>query len=134
MALLRASSEAIGIEAGVDATIGGEDFGGVPAAAELVAFTEAVMSGVDLVEARARLKEATSDEAVVLAAMTVGAFNGLVRVADSTGIPADNGMLAFSADDRAALGLNSLPGKANSNLAAVPDVRPETVTGMFTAD
>ena len=122
----------MGIEAGVDAAVGGDDVGEVPAGAELVAFTEAAMSGVGLDEARQRLADVTTDAAVVLAAMTVGAFNGLVRVADSTGIPADEGMLAFSAEDRAALGLNAFPGNANSDLtkgSAGP--RPANVTEMF---
>ncbi len=135
MALLRASSEEIGIEAGLAGAVGGTDFGEIPAAAELVAFAEAAMSvsesGAELIAARQRLLAVTSEAAVDLAAMTVGAFNGLVRVADATGIPADAGMLSYTADDRATLGLDAFPGHANSDFTTLPKAaRPTSVAEM----
>ncbi len=72
---------------------------------------------------------------MITAAMTVGAFNGLVRVADATGIPADEGMLAYSAADRAALGIDAFPGGANSDLDLIrPEPASSSVTDMFVTD
>ena len=68
------------------------------------------------------------------ACLTVGAFNGLTRVADATGIPLDGGTLAATTDVRAELGLNDMAG-ARSSGAAVdtsgPAVLPATVRDLF---
>jgi len=44
----------------------------------------------------------------------VAAFSGLVRVADATGIPLDDGLAAASGDIRSSLGLGTYTGAANS--------------------
>ena len=47
----------------------------------------------------------------------MGAFNGLTRVADATGIVLDGGTLAATTDLRAELGLNDMAGARNSGAA-----------------
>jgi hypothetical protein len=51
---------------------------------------------------------------VLEAAATVAAFNGLVRVADGTGIQLDAGVLADSADFRSDLGIDRFAGAAST--------------------
>jgi hypothetical protein len=67
----------------------------------------------------------------------VGAFNGLTRVADATGIPLDGGTLAATADVRATLGLGDMAG-ARSSAAGVRTSRPAplpvTVRDLFADD
>ena len=117
MALLRASSIALGTQADLAGSIGRGD-GELPNGAELVRFAEAATrDSDDLPAAREALQEAVGLEAFVLAAATVGIFNGLVRTADSTGIPLDNGMVDGSADFRQDLGLNAFGGSRNTDLS-----------------
>ena len=47
------------------------------------------------------------------AAATIAIFNGLVRVADGTGIQLDEGVVSASADYREDLGINAFGGAAN---------------------
>lgn len=81
--------------------------GGVEHAADLVLFTEAVMTGDDssLPDARRALREVLSPEAFVDTCAVIGAFNVVDRIADSTGIPLDSQMESITADLRAELGL-----------------------------
>ena len=60
-------------------------------------------------------------EAFVEAAATVGIFNGLVRTADSIGIPIDGGMVHSTADFRGELGLNDFSGSQNTDLSRRSD-------------
>jgi hypothetical protein len=123
--LLRASSEAIGAEAKLGATVGRGD-SGVPAGDLLVAFAEAATRGSDSLPAvRAEQREVIGPEAFVLAAATVAIFNGLVRVADSTGIPLDDGTRNASVDFRDELGLNGYAGAGNTHFDDALKVRPE---------
>jgi len=115
--LLRASSEMAG--AGVDmAAVNGEVHGdgGVPHAAELVAFTEAVMAGDDAALARARtaLRAVLTPEAFVDACAVIGAFNVVDRIADATGIPLDEPMVAMTAEIRRDLDLARFRSSANT--------------------
>ena len=87
---------------------------GVPASAELLAFTNAVELGGDIGAVRAALAEAIGDEATLEAAATIAIFNGLVRVADGTGIRLDDGVFAASVDERELLGFNRFAGAASS--------------------
>ena len=89
--LLRASSAAIGGDAAIEGAIGQADGdGGVASGAALIRFAEAVTLGTDDVEASRRdLLAEIGPAGLVEVAATVGIFNGLVRVADSTGIPLD---------------------------------------------
>ncbi len=114
--LLRASSEAIGEKAELDAAVGRGD-GAVPHGELLVAFAEAATRGIEeLAQARERLLAAAGGEAFVQAAATVGSFNGLVRVADSIGIPLDEGTRIGSREFRESLGLNDFWGSRNTVL------------------
>ncbi|MDH4364988.1 MAG: hypothetical protein OEY41_18190 [Acidimicrobiia bacterium] len=68
--------------------------------------------------ARERLLAVVGGSGLAEAAATVAAFNGLVRVADGTGIQLDAGVLHDSADFRAELGVDRYGGAANT--ATVP--------------
>ena len=94
---------------------------GVPAGAELLAFTNAVELGGDIDAARAALAHEIGVEATLQAAATIAIFNGLVRVADGTGIRLDDGVFSASVDDSELLGINRFAGAANS-----ADVRVRT--------
>ena len=122
--LLRASSEAIGEQADLNGTIGEGD-GGVPHGTVLREFAEAATRGSDdLPVARQALVDAVGPEAFVEAAATVGIFNGLVRIADSTGIPLDDRIRAATGEFRAELGLNEFGGAANTDHSA-REVEPD---------
>ena len=70
--------------------------------------------------------------AFVLAACTVGIFNGLVRTADSIGIPVDRGMVGRTADFRQDLGLNHFSGSRNTELSnEVTDTGPTAIPDLF---
>jgi hypothetical protein len=71
----------------------------------------------DLDAARTALREAVGDDAFIEAAGIVGIFNGLVRNADFSGIPLDDGTLHGSMDFREVLGLDDFGGAANTDLA-----------------
>ena len=132
--LLRESSRVLDQDIDVDAVVdaarrpagGGYGF---PAAAELLAFTSAanrvanpVGSGDDdeaaaravLNGARAALVAAVGPDGLVEASATVAAFNGLVRVADGTGIELDDAMIGASSEVRSHLGLDAMAGAANT--------------------
>ena len=119
--LLRASSEAVGEEAELDAAVGKGD-GGLPHGDLLAAYAEAATRGTEeLAEARAAVADALGSEAFVRAAATVGIFNGLVRVADSIGIPLDEGTRRGSGGFRESLGLNEFWGSRNTKLDQAED-------------
>lgn len=144
MVLLRESSRALGQEIDVDAVVDGRrraaggDYG-FPAAAELLAFASAAnrvanpaMSAGDdgaaeveaatiLAEVREELVAAVGPDGLLEAAATVAAFNGLVRVADGTGIELDDAMIVASSDVRSHLGLDAMAGAANTRrLGSIP--------------
>jgi hypothetical protein len=101
----------------------------------LLRFTAAAQrDGADLPEARAEVLAAVGPAGLVEAGLTVGAFNGLTRVADATGIALDGGTLAATRDLRVELGLNEMAGAWNTG----PGVRtggaarlPVTVDELF---
>lgn len=70
-------------------------------------------------------------EAAGHAAATVSAFSGLVRVADATGIPIDDGLAAVSISARAELGIDGYSGAANSQLDAVSANEFSTIDDLF---
>ena len=133
---LRASGEAIGEAAGLEGTIGRGD-GGVPHGAALIRFAEAATrAGSDLEAARRELIKAAGGASFVEAAGTVGIFNGLVRVADATGIPLDGGIRNASVRFRAELGLNEFGSARNTDLgveqsASHGDAGPPSVARLF---
>jgi hypothetical protein len=88
---------------------------GVPAGAELMAYADAVHRGTsDLADVRDAVESALGTDALHEAAAIVAIFNGLVRVADGTGIQLDEGVVAESADYRDELGVNAFAGVANT--------------------
>jgi hypothetical protein len=133
VALLRASSSALGATVDVaDALAAGA---GVPAGDVLLRFATAVhLDGPDLPAARRDVRAAVGLAGLAEASLTVGAFNGLTRVADATGIALDGGTLAATSDLRADLGLNEMAGAANTvevtRHAGAPRL-PETVGELF---
>lgn len=70
--------------------------------------------GGDIDTARAALAGVIGADATLEAAATIAIFNGLVRVADGTGIRLDDGVFTVSVDDREQLGINRFAGAANS--------------------
>ena len=116
--LLRASSEAIGENADLGGAVG-RSAGQLPHGDLLAAFAEAATRGSEeLASVRKELLEAVGPDGFVEAAATVGVFNGLVRVADATGIPLDQGTLNASADFRSDLGLNDFASAQSTDLEA----------------
>ena len=89
---------------------------GVPNSRELLQFSNACMGvdGADLETARQALVDAMGSAAMIGAAGVVSNFQRMVRVADSTGIPADGAMQAMSEDLREQLGINEYVSAANS--------------------
>lgn len=70
-------------------------------------------------------------EATGHAAATITAFSGLVRVADGTGIPIDDGLASVSADVRRSLSLDKLGGASNSSVDHLEDSKFTTVGALF---
>ncbi len=108
---------------------------GVPAGDVLVRFAAAAhLDRPDLPAARRDVLAAVGSAGLVEAGLTVGAFNGLTRVADATGIVLDGGTLAATRDVRAELGLNGMAGARSTGpavLAGGAPVLPATVTELF---
>lgn len=112
----------------------------MPGGAELLAFCgtahTATEPGADpaaaeaLELARTTVVDALGAEALHEAAATFAIFNGLVRVADGTGIQVDAGVLADSADFRPSLGVDRFAGAANTHTVAVA-VDRSSVTDLF---
>lgn len=73
-------------------------------------------------ERRDTLRKAVGDEVFVEAAAVAAVFHGYVRVADGTGIPVDELVVATSADLRQELGINAYEGRVNTTLDV--DLRP----------
>lgn len=97
------------------AAVKGGDDGGLDHGRLLIDYTEAaVRADEDLPRLQAELVARLGADAAAHAAATVSAFSGLVRVADGTGIPIDDGLAAVSVDLRGDLGLGAYHGAANS--------------------
>lgn len=115
--LLSVSGEKYGYDIDLDVAMDSslEGDAGVPNGVELLAFaTAANQRSADLAATRDALHAVAGEEGVLEAAATVAAFNGLVRVADGTGIQLDPSMLTSTADTREALGIEEFGGAANS--------------------
>lgn len=132
------SGEANGLTVDLEAAVDRDHVGdaGVPAGAALLAFANAVELGGDIDGARAVLEDAIGAEATMQAAATIAVFNGLVRVADGTGIQLDDGVFTVSADARERLGINRYAGASNSaDVRALPDEsaphNPIAVSDLF---
>ena len=95
-----------------------EHGGGVPAGDVLLRFAAAAhLDRPDLASARRDVVAAVGPAGLAEASLTVGAFNGLTRVADATGIALDGGTLAATRDVRAELGLNDMAGAMSTGAA-----------------
>ncbi len=88
---------------------------GIPDAALLVAFAEAVIGGDDarLNTARRQLAATLGGDALVDSAAVISAFNGLDRVADATGIQIEQAKATETAEIRAALGIDEFSSMRN---------------------
>jgi hypothetical protein len=133
--LLRVSSEDAGIQFD-DAAVVDRDFVGdvgIEASAELLALANAVEVGVpDLATARADVSGSVGDDGLLEAAATIAIFNGLIRVADGTGIQLDAGAFEYSSDDRARLGIDKFAGAANTDPGAIGGARLDgTIASLF---
>lgn len=116
------SGQRQGIEVDVSGVNGAfrEGDGGIAHGARLVAFADAAMADDDAALAREReaLRKCLSDAAFVDTCATIGAFNVVDRIADATGIPLDDMMLALSGEIREELGLARFGSAANTPGAA----------------
>lgn len=131
------SSDALGLDVDYELVLDRQHLGdvGVPHSPELLSFTNAVQIGTpDLEDARSALHRAVGADGVLEAAATIAVFNGLVRVADGTGIQLDGGVFAVSADDRARLGIDNFAGVANSDAARPVDPSATLTIGELFGD
>lgn len=128
------SGEANGLHIDLEGALDADHIGdvGVPASAELLAFTNAVELGrSDIDQTRAALAAAIGAEATTEAAAIIAIFNGLVRVADGTGIQLDDGVFTASITERESLDINRFAGAANSaDLQPAPSM-PTAVHQLF---
>jgi hypothetical protein len=106
--MLRASGKHSGDDYDLTATIGDSEDGGVDDGAVLIEFGEAVLDTDEarLAAARAAVIAAVGEAGFVDAAAIISTFDGIDRVADSTGMPLSDEILERSADFREQLGLN----------------------------
>ena len=89
----------------------------MPHEAELNAFATALATGDAALPARRfELQTAIGDLAFFDAAAVAAAFHGYVRVAEGTGIPVEELVIATSNELRDELGVNAFAGSANSTL------------------
>jgi hypothetical protein len=129
VALLRASSSALGDELDVAGALARGE--GVPGGRLLLDFAAAAhLDTPDLATRRADVEAAFGEAGLVEACLTIGAFNGLTRVADATGIVLDGGSLAATVDLRTELGLNEMPGALNTGPVVHDTGVPMTPTAV----
>lgn len=130
--LLRASSTALDAEVDATAVVGADTDSGVECGRELEAYAVAAHDApspsgeteTDLDAATTAVRRAVGDAGWVEAAMTVAVFNGLVRTADASGIPLDDGVVSATAADREELGLDEFGGAENSDLTIAAGASP----------
>ena len=72
---------------------------------ELLAFADAAVA-FDAVPARAALRDAVGEAALIDAAAVIAGFNGIVRIADAMGIPLEPAKAEQSAEWRGELGID----------------------------
>ena len=124
------SGEANGLTVDLKAAIDRDHVGdvGVPAGAELLAFTNAVeLDQGDIDATRAALTDVIGEQATLEAAAIIAIFNGLVRVADGTGIQLDQGVFTASIDERELLGIDHFAGAANSTGVIAADANATAI-------
>ena len=105
---------------------------GIEHSPELLAFTNEVQRrGPELEAARQALITAVGADGLVEAAATVAVFNGLIRVADGTGIQLDAGLYDYSHAERARLGIDEFAGAANTASTAPTDTPARSIGELF---
>jgi len=110
--LLGLSSGAVEADVELDSVTGSEHGDrGVAHGALLTRFAEQVHQGDDLDQVRAELIEAVGEAGLIDAAAICANFNMMVRIADGTGTPLDEGTVLVSAELRQDLGLDDLTSK-----------------------
>lgn len=127
--MLRESSKAKGENYDLTLLTGTAGDGNIPHGALLVSFAEAVLGSDEarLAAVRSEIRARLGDAALTDAAAIVATFNAIDRVADSTGIPIEDGKAAATADFRAALGINAFA--ANRGEVADPRDRNSAAAG-----
>jgi hypothetical protein len=107
--LLRESSTATGEGYDLSLLVGGSGDGNIPHGALLVSFAEAVLDtdGKRLARIRADIRACMGDAALVDAAAIAATFNAIDRVADSTGIPIEDGKAEATRELRGTLGIDA---------------------------
>ncbi len=132
--LLRASGQVNGLDIDVDSVLDREAFvdAGVPSGAALLRFVQAVEAGTtdEVAAARKAVLDAVGPDAMVEAAATIAIFNGLVRLADGTGIALDGGVWDASDQIRARSGVDDFAGAANSTHRDRPSSSGPLVTDV----
>lgn len=133
--LLSVSGKKAGLDIDLDVATNASRDGdaGVPHGRELLAFASAAnRRAEDLPQVRTALEAAVGSEGLLEGAATVAIFNGLVRVADGTGIQLDPSMLTSTVATRRELGIDDFAGAANSE-GAPTEPRSDTagVSGLF---
>jgi len=104
---------------------------GVPHGRLLLDFAAAAhRDDPDLAVTRRAVVAAVGSAGLVEACLTVGAFNGLTRVADATGIALDGGTLGATTDLRAELGLNGMAGARSTGAAVFAGGAPQLPVGV----
>ena len=136
MALLRESSQALGVAADLEAALlDPASDAGVPHGRILKGFARAAILEPEALDGRtAELRSAVGEEGWLEAVSTVAAFEGLVRVADATGIEVDDQVYASSVGFRSALGIDRYPSAANTRKDAASialDERYATAMDLF---
>lgn len=91
----------------MESIVGGAADAGVPHAAELVEFANAMLRGEAAQQARARraIHDVLGAAALVDAAALVASFSAVVKIADATGIPLEDSKEEATRELRAQLGL-----------------------------
>lgn len=81
---------------------------GVPAADELIAFTDAAVrrDANAVLHSRQSVVNALDEMAMLDAAAVIAGFDGITRIADATGIPLEPTKAGETADFRAKLGID----------------------------
>ena len=82
--------------------------GGVAHGALLTRLAEEIHAGGDLADLRAEVIDAVGEDGYVDAVAVCANFNMMVRIADGTGTPLDEGTAAVSSDLREEIGVNQL--------------------------
>ena len=124
--MLRESSKAKGENYDLELLTGAAGDGNIPHGALLVSFAEAVLGRDEarLSAVRSGIRDRMGVAALVDAAAIVATFNAIDRVADSTGIPIEDGKAAATADVRAALGIDAFA-ENRGEIADPRDRKPE---------